>query len=160
MRSCLAPPLALLLAACRAPNPAYTAAAMETPDAFRDGDSGEDVGALRDGGTSEDVGALRDGGSGGDVGAGEPPDGDSATDSPIAAATKSFGKTTIGSLNTDFNLDRVWLSRYVLDETADAKELAFYGMGNDVGPQRFRGVIYADEAGEPGAFVAVGAEVT
>jgi hypothetical protein len=84
----------------------------------------------------------------------------SATE-PVRAASGTFGKTNVGALKDVLAAARKRVNRYALSAPGSVTKLTIYLESTaKAGQQVMKGILYADEAGAPGALLGVTEQLT
>jgi hypothetical protein len=84
-----------------------------------------------------------------------------ASATPSAVAMSTFGKTTVGANEwSTGGVQYVVLSKYTMPESGTITKITAYIQSSDGTAQVGRACLYADNAGAPGALLAISSEVT
>jgi uncharacterized protein YmfQ (DUF2313 family) len=84
----------------------------------------------------------------------------SATALVTAAASETFGKTTVGASKDYFGYERKRVNRYALPVAGSVTKLSVYLEKNATGQQVLKGLIYAETAGAPAALLGTSQQLT
>jgi hypothetical protein len=77
-----------------------------------------------------------------------------------AAASETFGKTSVGASLDYFGFERKRVNHYVLPVAGSVSKLSVYLEAHATGQQVLKGLLYSDNAGVPAALLGVSQELT
>ncbi|MEA2153347.1 MAG: hypothetical protein QOI18_1580, partial [Solirubrobacteraceae bacterium] len=88
------------------------------------------------------------------------PSASGATAVVAAAASETFGKTSVGASLDYFGFERKRVNHYVLPVAGSVSKLSVYLEAHATGQQVLKGLLYSDNAGVPAALLGVSQELT